>query len=153
MLEVRREDLDAPVSVVLIAKLNAELTARYPEEDATHFRLDREEVVEGRGAFVVVYDGTEPVGCGALRRLDGDSAELKRMFVEPCARGRGVGRVLLAELEAEARRLGVGRVVLETGVRQQRALALYESAGFTHIPPFGEYVDSPFSVCLAKLLA
>ncbi|WP_437818266.1 GNAT family N-acetyltransferase [Sorangium sp. So ce1078] len=67
-------------------------------------------------------------------------------------RGRGVARAVLAALEEEARRLGVTRLVLETGERQPEALALYSRTGFRRIPPFGEYVDSPLSVCLEKLL-
>ncbi len=72
------------------------------------------------------------------------------MFVRSEERGRGIGRALLAALEAEARRLGLTRLVLETGVRQLEAIALYESAGFSRIPPFGEYVGSPLSVCMVK---
>jgi putative acetyltransferase len=147
---VRRERLDSLVAVALIGALNAELSARYPEEGATHFRLDPEEVAPGRGAFVVAYLADEPAGCGAVRRIEAGIAELKRMFVAPARRGQGVGRAVLEALEAEARALGTTRLVLETGVRQPEALALYERAGFTRIPSFGEYVDSTLSVCLAK---
>jgi GNAT superfamily N-acetyltransferase len=67
-------------------------------------------------------------------------------------RGRGIGRHVLGALELEGRRLGVRRLVLETGERQAEALALYTGAGFARIPPFGEYVDSPLSVCMEKRL-
>ena len=150
--EIRREELGSPAAAALIAALNAELSATYPEEGATHFRLDPDEVGEGHGAFLVAYDGGRPVGCGALRRLDTDTAEIKRMYVAPEARGRGLGRLLLGALEGEARRLQVARIVLETGVRQREALGLYESAGYARIPSFGEYVDSPLSVCFGKPL-
>jgi putative acetyltransferase len=72
------------------------------------------------------------------------------MYVAPEVRGLGVGQALLAALEAEARRLGLARVCLETGVRQGRALALYEHNGFARIAPFGEYVGSSLSLCMAK---
>jgi GNAT superfamily N-acetyltransferase len=75
------------------------------------------------------------------------------MYVAPTARGLGVGRQILNALEAEARRLGARRLVLETGPRQPEALALYAHAGFTQIPLFGEYLDTPhpdLSVCMAK---
>ena len=90
------------------------------------------------------------MGCGAIRRLDADTAEIKRMYVEPGARGQGVGRAVLAALEAEGRRLGVTRIMLETGERQVEALALYSRAGFVRIPAFGEYVASPLSLCMGK---
>ena len=156
-LEIRRALLLDPVARTLIAALNAELLGRYPEEGATHFRLDADEVAPGRGAFVVAWRGGAAIGCGAVRCLDGRdgglvAAEIKRMYVVPAARGARVGAAILAALEGEARALGVGRLVLETGGRQPEALALYRRAGFVAIPRFGEYVGSELSLCMAKAL-
>jgi GNAT superfamily N-acetyltransferase len=150
--EIRRENLLSAVANSLIQSLNAELSQRYPEDGANHFRLDPEEVTEGRGAFYVAYRDGQPVGCGAVRLLDPDTAEIKRMYVAPEARGLGIGRSLLDSLESDAGRLGARRLVLETGERQGEALALYARAGFSRIPAFGEYVGSPLSVCMAKTL-
>lgn len=152
-LSVSREALSSPVALELVSALDLELSRMYPEPGATHFRLDAEEVAEGRGAFVVARVDGSPLGCGAVRRLDAETAEIKRMYVAPPARGRGVGRAVLAALEHAARGLGVRRLVLETGARQEAALALYRRAGFLVVPPFGEYRDSPLSVCMAKDLA
>lgn len=149
-LTVARADLGSAVVRGLIAALNAELSSRYPEAGATHFRLDPQEVAPGHGAFLVAARGERPVGCGAVRRIEARTGEVKRMYVAPEARGLGVGRTVLAALEAEARALGCARLVLETGVRQPEAIRLYERAGFIRIPAFGEYVDSPLSVCMAK---
>jgi len=150
-ITVARVGLSSEVSRTLIASLNAELTGVYPEPGANHFDLDSEEVAQGRGTFLVVYRDGAPVGCGALRLLDSNTAELKRMYVSPPARGQGLGRRLVAALEAEARALGVRRLVLETGVRQTAALALYRATGFQPIPLFGQYCRSPeTSVCLGK---
>ena len=150
-LTICRESLESPVAQELIAALNAELSARYPEDDsANHFRLTRDEVAPGRGAFLVAYDDGMPIGCGAVRRIDAGVAELKRMYVSPAMRGRGVGRALLDALVAEARQLGATRLVLETGPRQPEAIALYERAGFVRIPAFGEYEDHPLSVFMGK---
>jgi GNAT superfamily N-acetyltransferase len=151
-IDVHREDIRSTVASGLIRALNAELSARYHEPGANHFRLDADEVAAGRGAFLVAYVGVTPVGCGAIRRLDCDTAEVKRMYVDPATRGYGVGRTLLTKLEAEARSLGVKRVVLETGARQPEALALYTRAGFSRIPAFGEYLGSTLSVCMGKAL-
>ena len=150
-ITIARAELTAQVSRDLIASLDAELSALYPEPGANHFQLDPEEIADGRGTFLVVYRGETPVGCGALRLLDAETAELKRMYVSRPARGKGLGRRILAALEAEARVLGVRRLVLETGVGQAAALALYRSTGFHPIPLFGEYCLSPeTSVCLGK---
>ncbi|WP_437947208.1 GNAT family N-acetyltransferase [Sorangium sp. So ce296] len=147
---IRAEDLLSSVALSLIGRLNAELTERYPEEGATHFRLDAAEVAPGRGAFLVAYAREVPVGCGAVRALDTTAAEIKRMYVVPEARGRGIAGAILRALEEQALALGRTRLVLETGVRQPEALALYRRAGFVEIPPFGEYLGSPLSVCMGK---
>ena len=149
-LAVERADILSPEALVLIEALNAELSSRYPEDGATHFRLDAEEVAPGHGAFLVAARAGKPIGCGAVRRIEAGTAEVKRMYVIPEARGQRVGRAVLSALEREARTLDCGRLVLETGVRQQEAIALYEHAGFSRIPAFVEYVDSPLSVCMAK---
>lgn len=148
---ITRARLADDASRALIAALNAELSATYPEPGATHFGLDEEDVGDGRGAFLVASLHGAPVGCGAVRLLDAETGELKRMYVSPAARGHGVGRRLVAALEAEARAVGARRLVLETGTRQTAALALYRATGFVPIPLYGEYVRSPdTSVCLGK---
>lgn len=152
-LIIQKDSPEAPTALILIAALNAELADRYPDEGANHFHLDAEQVGPGRGAFLVAWIDGAAVGCGAVRLLAQRDAEIKRMYVAPKFRGRGIARELLSALEAEARRLGGTRVALETGERQPEALALYERAGFMRIPPFGEYVDSPLSVCMAKDLS
>ena len=160
-IAVAREDVLAKDSLALIGALNAELAATYPEPGANHFRLDADEVAPGRGAFLVARSGGVPAGCGAVRRLEAGDAEVKRMFVVPAHRGRGIGRAVLEALEREARALGVRRLVLETGTRQQAALALYRSAGYDPIPPFGDYtteaerayLESGLSVFLGKPLS
>lgn len=150
---IRREALTSDTALRLISTLNAELAAAYNNPAANHFRLDPAEVAPGNGAFLVAYSDGQPVGCGAIRRLDERTAEIKRMYVAPEWRGRGVGRAVLDALEAEGRRLGVARIVLETGTLQDRALALYRSCGYTVIPAFGEYVDTPdTSICMGKEL-
>lgn len=149
-MEIRREEITSSVAQEVIGALNAELEQRYPEDGANFFRLDADEVADGRGAFLVAYIDGRPVGCGAVRRNEPGVAEIKRMYILPEARGRGIGRLVLDELEAVARQLGVHRLVLETGPRQPEALALYRRAGFVEIPLFGEYVGAEFSVCMAK---
>lgn len=148
---IRDEPLDSPVALSLIARLNAELRAAYPEPGANHFRLDPADVAPGRGAFLVALDGGEPVACGGIRIIEPGTAEVKRMFVDPARRGRGIAALVLAALEERARAYGATRFVLETGTRQAAALALYARAGYAVIPPWGEYVASAAtSVCMEK---
>ncbi len=151
-LSIRTEPLDCAVAQTLIAALNAELSQQYPEPGANHFRLDDAEVSPGRGVFLVAYWEHQPVGCGALRRLDSNTAELKRMYVLASFRGHGIGRALLDALAEEAHALGASQLMLETGVRQREAMNLYERAGFRTVPAFGEYVNAPLSICMSKRL-
>jgi putative acetyltransferase len=147
---IQQGDFTSPVARDLISALNAELSQQYPEEGANHFRLDADEVSDGRGAFLIAWRGGKAIGCGAVRRIENQVGELKRMYVIPEERGSGAGRALVIALEAEARTLGLTRLVLETGARQVAAMALYQRAGFTEVDRFGEYLDSPLSVCMAK---
>ena len=146
-------DLAADASQALIGALNAELSALYPEPGANHFGLKPAQVSGQNGVFLIVSSDGTPVGCGAVRLIDAETGELKRMYLSPAVRGKGLGRRLVAALEAEARALGAKRLVLETGTRQTAALALYRAAGFSPIPLYGEYLISPeTSVCFGKEL-
>ena len=94
----------------------------------------------------------QPAGCGALRAVDELTVEVKRMFVVPAARRRGVAARILAELESLARGFGYEKIILETGVFQPEALALYRSAGYRPTPAYGRYVGNPDAFCFAKLI-
>ena len=147
---VARADIRSPGARALIEALDAEMRSRYPEPGTDHFELDADEVAPGRGAFLIASRAGEPVGCGAVRRMDPGTGEIKRMYVSPATRGAGVGRAVLEALEAEARALGLERLVLETGVRQPEAIALYERVGFSRIGPFGAYAEHALSVFMGK---
>jgi putative acetyltransferase len=157
-VEIRPEPLDSPVALQLISELNAELSRDYPPAQRFH-SLAASEVAEGTGAFLVVWLDGAPAGCGAVRMLPesagagpGAVAELKRMYVVPAARGRGLSRTILGALEARAGALGATRAVLETGDKALAALGLYQSAGYSRIPCFGAYAASPTSICFEKRL-
>jgi putative acetyltransferase len=142
---LRPIEIDDPVALELIASLNAELDEVYPEPGANHFSLPTAD------QFLVAWHGDEAIGCGAVRVIDEGVAEIKRMYVRPEQRGRHVGGMLLTALEATARGLGCHRLMLETGARQEAAMALYRGHGFTEIDCWGEYVASAAtSTCLAK---
>ncbi len=134
---------DEPDVQLLAAAQQAELRRRYGGGQETGTPPSAADI----GAVVLARDddGT-PLGCGALRPLGAAEAELKRMYVVPAARGRGIGRAVLAALEALAQEHGWVTLRLETGPRQPDAVALYERAGYRRIPAFGGYVDAPDAV-------
>ena len=150
---ITRESMTSDVARALIEARHEELTALYADtREADFVDLPTRDLVRGAGVFLVAWLDDEPAGCGALRRLGDDQGEIKRMYVVPGVRRRGVGRALLQALEGEARSLGIEALILETGERQPEAIALYRSAGFEQCPCWGDYVDSALAVCLAKPL-
>jgi putative acetyltransferase len=149
-LVIAPEPLGSPDVQALIARLDAEITDRYPNPEDNFFQLAEDQVDGRHGVLLVARVDGEPVGLGALRRLDPTSGEIKRMYVAPSARGGGVGARILAELERHARALGMRRLLLETGERQVEAVRLYQRAGFARVPCFGEYVNAPLSLCMGK---
>ncbi|HXN02486.1 MAG TPA: GNAT family N-acetyltransferase [Candidatus Dormibacteraeota bacterium] len=151
-LSIAAEPFDSDDARRLIAALDADLAELYPSEQRFGPNLKAEHLEGGHGTFLVARDGDRAVGCGAIRVLDSTTAEAKRMYVEPDQRGKGVGRAVLAGLEAAAKHLGVHRLVLETGIYQGAALSLYRRAGFTQVDCWGEYSSSPTSICFEKRL-
>jgi GNAT superfamily N-acetyltransferase len=102
--------------------------------------------------YLAVVLDRRAVACGGVQSLDRDTGEIKRMYVRPAYRGRGIARDLLAALEELAFQLGHRTVCLETGTYLPAAIGLYTSCGYAPIPVYGEYVDNPYSVCFAKRL-
>jgi putative acetyltransferase len=152
-LTIRREPFDSPDALELRAELQAELIAIYDGEDT---ESGTKPSAADTPVFVVAREGGDDgpaIGCGALRPYGDGRVEMKRMYVRPDRRGRGYSRAILAALEDEARALGATTVILETGVRQTEAVALYERSGYEPIPLFGPYVDSPISLCYEKRIA
>ena len=150
-ISVQPADPHGEVATALISELVAELGSRYadrPDDEASSF--SPADVTVPRSIFVVAILDGEPVGCGALRPKDEDVVEIKRMYVREKARGLGVGRAILAELERHAAGFGYTSMILETGIRQPEAIALYTRRGFVRIANFGDYADNPLSVCFGK---
>lgn len=144
------EPFDGPVAARMIAAVQQEYVRRYGGEDASP--TGPGEFGPPGGTFLVVYRDGTAVACGGLRRLDDETCELKRMYVIDGARRSGVGRRLLAALEAAAIQLGYRVVKLETGNAQPEALGLYTSAGYEPIDNFGYYRCAPLSRSFAKVL-
>lgn len=115
--------------------------------------IDRSEFELPRGTFAVVYETDEPVALGAWRLLPDGRAELKRMYVRPDRRGRGLSRRVLHWLERSAADAGVTEMVIETNVAHDTAIRLYESAGYRPIAAYGHYADDAGTVSLGRTLA
>lgn len=145
---LRQLSPDHPDSIQLISELDAVLAQHTPREHM--FGLHAGEEEDPRLRFFVLEVDNVIAGCGALRELEPDMAELKRMFVRPAFRGQGYGRFLLTALEHDAAGAGITWLRLETGPTLSTALTLYRSSGFVDIPKYGEYVKSPTSVCMEK---
>lgn len=146
------EPFDSPDVQALCAAQQREMHGIYGEADIGPTR-EAPMFVAPDGVFLVLReDDGRAVGCGGVARFDETRGELKRMYVVPEARGRGLGRRLLEELESHARLLGFTSVVLETGDRQPAALALYHSAGFVRRPCWPPYDSRALSFCFEKPL-
>lgn len=143
--------------VPLSEELDVDLDRRYGGGEPVHFERSEFDPPEGRLLAAVApedADGLTLLGCAGVRRLPGFDgvAELKRMYVRPTARGRGVARALLAACEQAAAELGYRQLWLETGLRQPEAVALYTSAGYAPVPRFGQFRDEADSVYLGRPL-
>jgi GNAT superfamily N-acetyltransferase len=124
----------------LAADQQAEVRARYDGKGEPGTQPSASDISV---VLVARDDDANALGCGALRVLGDGVAEVKRMYVAPAARGRGVAKAVLAGLEAAARERGWTTLRLETGPRQPEAMGLYSQAGYRPIEAFGAYVDAP----------
>ena len=149
-LELREEPYDGPAAQALIAAVQQEYVVRYGGPDDSP--VEPGEFAPPAGRFLVGYMGTEPVATGGIRTRGDGTVEIKRMYVVPAWRGRGLSREMLAALEDRARLLGASRVVLETGMRQPEAMRLYETSGYERIGGFGYYCGAELSVSYGKSL-
>jgi ribosomal protein S18 acetylase RimI-like enzyme len=157
---LRAVPYDDPVARELVARVQQEYVDRYggPDEAA----VDPAEFVSPAGLFLVAEVDGVPAGCGAWRRHTGTPpaqdpdpavAEVKRVYVEPAFRRRGLAQVLVAALEDSARRAGYRSVVLNSGDRQPEAIALYEGLGYGPVAGYGIYAGEPGAVFLGKRLS
>ncbi|PZF88809.1 GNAT family N-acetyltransferase [Micromonospora deserti] len=150
MVSVRQEPWDSADAQRLRAAQRVELDARYGNDNHEPGTPPTGESVP---VFFVARDGDgAALGCGGLRFLEPGSAEIKRMYVEPAARGSGVATAILRALEDAARDADVTTLLLETGTAQPDAMRFYEREGYRRIDNFGVYRGEPLSVCYSREL-
>ena len=146
--ELRTVGYADPVAQLLIERVQQEYVLRYGGRDAAV--VDPAEFSPPLGLFLVAEADGLPAGCGGWRTHGSGVAELKRMYVDPPFRRRGIAALLLTELERTAAAAGHRRVLLNSGDRQPEALALYARAGYTPVAGYGVYADAPGAVFLGK---
>ncbi len=149
-LQVRSESYGSEAAAVLTARVQQEYVEMYGGPDSTP--VEPGEFSPPTGGFLVGYLDGVAVAMGGVRRHESDAIEIKRMYVTPEVRGRGLSRLMLRALEDLGRALGARRVVLETGERQPEAMRLYETSGYQRIDGFGHYRCQPLSVSYGKSL-
>jgi GNAT superfamily N-acetyltransferase len=154
VIEVRLVRYDDAVARGLVVAALADLAERYGGGSGDDTPVEAAHFVPPDGAFLVAFLGGEPVGCAGWRSHgdDGETAELKRMYAAPAARGKGVGRRLLRAVEESARAHGRKRMIMELGSEQPEAEALYRSNGYEPIEHFGYYRDYPDVISLGRRL-
>ena len=149
MPTVQRVPADHPEVERFVTALLQEMAERYDDDPDTIERTD-----PGAAFVLLLDDDGTPLGSGAVQRLSKskpdaapDHGEIKRVYVVPQARGRGLSRLLMGALIDLARELGYTWLQLETGDVQPEAIGLYESSGWTRVPNYGQYEDDPRSLC------
>ncbi|HEY4110180.1 GNAT family N-acetyltransferase [Puia sp.] len=148
-LHLARTHSDDPDFRLLAGELEQDLRIRDGDRYEQHALIN---AIDQLPHTLVVYEREQPVACGAIRDYEEKTVEIKRMYVRPASRGKGIATALLAELENWAREQGYRTCVLETGSNQPEAIALYRKNGYRDIPRFGRYRDSANSVCFGKEL-
>jgi ribosomal protein S18 acetylase RimI-like enzyme len=144
MVELREVDPDDPDARHCIAEYFAELNRRadHDYDPAAGVSADRQELIAPAGAFLVAYLDGAVVGCGAVKHPGGRAADIKRMWVDGAARGQGIAKRMLAELEERARAAGAEVAHLETNGALTEAIAMYRSSGYVEVEPFN---SEPFA--------
>ena len=149
MTNLVRTDSDDCDFRELVALLDADLQIRDGDEHSFYAQFNKVDKIRH---VVVAYEAAEAVGCGAIKEYVSGVAEIKRMFVKSERRGRGIAKSILSELETWASELGFSECVLETGLKQPEAIALYRKSGYETIPNYGQYSGVANSVCMKKLI-
>ena len=145
----KRTTSDNPDFQKLVALLDADLKIRDGEDHAFYAQYNKSATLN---EVLVCYENELAVGCGALRRYEEKTVEIKRMFVLPEQRGKGIAQKILKELETWAKQLGYAHCILETGVNQPEAIGLYKKTAYTITPNYGQYKHMENSVCMSKTI-
>ena len=149
MIKLIRTNSENKDFINLVKHLDAYLKITDQDEHDFYNQFNNIDVIKH---VVIAYNEDEPVGCGAIKFFSENSAEVKRMFVLPKARGKGSAQQILLELESWAKDLGYANCILETGKRQVEAVQFYHKSKYQVIPNYGQYKNMENSICFKKVL-
>jgi|688.fasta_scaffold322520_2 GNAT superfamily N-acetyltransferase len=146
-MRIIRTDSDDPDFRYLVSMLDEKL-----EEinGADHSFYSQFNLLDKIRNVVLVYDHEKVISCGAFKKFDEDTIEIKRMFTEPMYRGRGMAGLVIDELESWAKESGYSKAILETSIKLESAIKLYNKKGFSRINNYGQYKDDLSSICFMK---
>lgn len=150
MMIFKRTFPDNPDFQSLVTLLDEDLKKRDGDEHSFYAPFNKIDTIRN---VIVCYVDNKPVGCGAFRKYDTKTAEIKRMYVLPTYRGHGIGAAILNELEIWASASDYTECILETGKKQPEAIRLYQKAGYSLINNYGHYQNDENSVCMAKTIS
>lgn len=148
-MNIKRTTADNPDFQKLVVALDMVLAILDGDDHEFYAQFNKTANIE---TVVVCYDGDHAQGCGAFRPYDANTVEIKRMFTEPDARGKGIATLILEALEQWAVELNYTTAILETGHKQFEAIALYQKLGYAIIPNYGQYENIDNSICMKKEL-
>lgn len=149
MLSLIKTNSDSSDFRSLVVALDADLQVRYGEQQTFFSQFNKLNHIHH---VIVAYENNQPIGCGAFKEYELGVAEIKRMYVKPALRGRGIAAEILTALEQWAKEEGFKTCILETAIRQPEAIRLYEKSGYTRIPNYGQYIGVEISLCMEKQL-
>lgn len=149
LLELRRTDAENEAFRSLVQQLDADLDDRYGDQQDFYGQFNALSAIK---YVVLAYLDEGAVACGAIKEFDDQSMEVKRMYVQKNARGRGIATGVLQELESWAKSLGYSNCVLQLADNQAEALALYVKNGYVQTANFGQYIGDENSICMRKEL-
>jgi GNAT superfamily N-acetyltransferase len=150
MIIVKRTNSDNVDFQKLVNELDVDLGVYYKEEQSFYGKLNNIEKIK---YTIVAYDEEEkPVGCGGIKQFSKNEIEIKRMYVPPTYRGKGIATIVLNELEKWSKELKFKKSILETLKEKPYAIGFYKKNGYKIIPNFGEYIKAKNSVCFEKEL-
>lgn len=147
MTTFERTNSDNEDFKTLVALLDADLKIRDGDDNAFYAQFNKIDMIKN---VIVCYNDKKPIGCGAFKEYDKQTVEIKRMYVLPEYRGKGIGLKILNELELWAAELKFTECILETGKKQPEAISLYQKAGYQIIKNYGQYENVENSVCMRK---